>query len=1315
MRYLGGNTMGFFKRLFNSGTRSPEVAKLRETVLALVKSESWTNAKSIIVQHPELLSDDAVFLLKGLIRDEDQKIFNLNQHQAFGGDEDRLQQIHQNVDMLKRHLEQLCRCRVEGVELAFDLLTHPEILRELPSILSSFIEVGCEPQWKKNVMDQHPELSSEELDALLESLISDTRKQIVKQHPELLSKEADMTLELMVTEAENQNDTLFANRFKECRALLCRCREEGVEAALTPQLRSCRHEQPMGSSPEIPSEFVADLGEVLSLSSKAESDLRFHGPQVKAIENILQQLGTNRYSSFRASLLIELGNSYMLLPEGGRAENLLKAITCYEEALTFYTPEAYPVDYVLTKNNLGNVYRHLAMGDPAKNLEKAIECYAEALPFATDQTTSLRAMTLNNIGNAYMNFPIRDRKVRTKYIRKAIDCYEEVFRYRTREIAPRKHANAINNLGTAYIKLRGDDWVENLKKAIALFREALTILTPEKEPFEYASIQANMGSAYLNLSLILETSNFQQINARREKVPSDFPISAMACACYEDALRILTPEAAPTDCRRVAFDLANFYFRESYWEMAHKFYEIAIRAGVTLYQAAGVEVCRQSELAEMQDLFSCDAYCLARCGRYEKAVEQLESGRTRMMAEALARDHAALKHATEEDRQAFEEARGHVRALESETRTMDDDVANAVFPEIGSFIQISANLRTARNLLTEIIQRIRGYVPAFMPEGLAFDAITSVATSSHPLNYLITTSQGTLALIVPNGVQELREEHALWLDDLESEDLNDLLFREDAEGNVINGYLLGQTNGDPQLLKAALDQALPVLEERLVEPLGVRLRDLGFEQAILIPCGRLSALPLHAAAFQNEITFSYAPSARTLQAVKMTAAERTAFAPLLLAVGNPLPLPSNAQPLAFAGTEINNIKTHFAVSSQRVLYEYKAVRAVILDALQDATHLHFACHATFDADAPLDSALIFSDGEKLTLHDLLDGNLNLSSARLAVLSGCQTGVTDFRKVPDEVIGLAAGFLQAGVPGVLSTLWPIDDLSTALLISRFYQYHLKDGLNPAVALKQAQKWLCTSTAQEIGLSDYPDECFQEDREGREQAFQVLQCKPFAHPYYWAAFIFAGAVDTCELDVKLDGRNIDNLEPVIKSHKDVELKNILFAIECIDNNDFEKANILCERVLAKHPNNRLALQLSSIIARKFGDYMNATYLLEQACVIPIPDDISEEEMEIMKRVSDLEVDMMTNTYNIGPEAIAYTNMAAECGNDQHAEELLLKSLQICPNYDLTYYNLAVIAYNKGNYQQAIQYLTKAVTINPTYKKALDLLNKITNWDK
>jgi len=67
------------------------------------------------------------------------------------------------------------------------------------------------------------------------------------------------------------------------------------------------------------------------------------------------------------------------LPTGDRAANLARAIACYEAALRFYTPEAAPLDYAMTQNNLGEAYRNLPTGDRAANLARAIACYEAAL------------------------------------------------------------------------------------------------------------------------------------------------------------------------------------------------------------------------------------------------------------------------------------------------------------------------------------------------------------------------------------------------------------------------------------------------------------------------------------------------------------------------------------------------------------------------------------------------------------------------------------------------------------------------------------------------------------------------------------------------------------------------------------------------------------------------------------------------------------------------------------------------------------------------------------------------------------------------
>ncbi|MDY7042279.1 MAG: hypothetical protein SVX38_15600, partial [Chloroflexota bacterium] len=65
----------------------------------------------------------------------------------------------------------------------------------------------------------------------------------------------------------------------------------------------------------------------------------------------------------QADMQIILGNAYADLPTGERAANLHKAIACYEEALRFRTPQAAPLDYAGTQNNLALTYAQLLTGD----------------------------------------------------------------------------------------------------------------------------------------------------------------------------------------------------------------------------------------------------------------------------------------------------------------------------------------------------------------------------------------------------------------------------------------------------------------------------------------------------------------------------------------------------------------------------------------------------------------------------------------------------------------------------------------------------------------------------------------------------------------------------------------------------------------------------------------------------------------------------------------------------------------------------------------------------------------------------------------
>ncbi|MES2715166.1 MAG: CHAT domain-containing protein [Pseudomonadota bacterium] len=153
----------------------------------------------------------------------------------------------------------------------------------------------------------------------------------------------------------------------------------------------------------------------------------------------------------------------------------------------------------------------------------------------------------------------------------------------------------------------------------------------------------------------------------------------------------------------------------------------------------------------------------------------------------------------------------------------------------------------------------------------------------------------------------------------------------------------------------------------------------------------------------------------------------------------------------------------------RVVEGAAATRQALRAGLPGMDVLHLACHGQFRADSPSFSSLTLADGE-LTL---LDAQQLPVAGKLVALSACETGLS--RVAPgDELLGLVRGFLLAGAPTVLASLWMVDDQSTARLMQAFYQ-RLAAGERPAAALRAAQMALAASGA---------------------------------HPFHWAAFALHG---------------------------------------------------------------------------------------------------------------------------------------------------------------------------------------------------------------
>jgi CHAT domain-containing protein len=208
-------------------------------------------------------------------------------------------------------------------------------------------------------------------------------------------------------------------------------------------------------------------------------------------------------------------------------------------------------------------------------------------------------------------------------------------------------------------------------------------------------------------------------------------------------------------------------------------------------------------------------------------------------------------------------------------------------------------------------------------------------------------------------------------------------------------------------------------------------------------------------------------------------------------------------------------------------------------ALKDYGLLHLATHGQANAWEPTQTALILAQdalpsdkeqGERvLAGKKRLDGRLTVETvlrdwrldADLVTLSACQTGLGAETR-GEGMLGFAQALLQKGARSVLLSRWKVDDGATALLMARFYENLLgkRDGLKAplakAEALHEAKAWLRELPREEAQkrLAALVDGVPRGERGSLRPALPPRKPeaakdeRPFAHPYYWAAFVLIG---------------------------------------------------------------------------------------------------------------------------------------------------------------------------------------------------------------
>jgi hypothetical protein len=201
-------------------------------------------------------------------------------------------------------------------------------------------------------------------------------------------------------------------------------------------------------------------------------------------------------------------------------------------------------------------------------------------------------------------------------------------------------------------------------------------------------------------------------------------------------------------------------------------------------------------------------------------------------------------------------------------------------------------------------------------------------------------------------------------------------------------------------------------------------------------------------------------------------------------------------------------------------------------------YIHLATHGELNDRLPLQSAVILSrDRLPDPLKQLeagqpvYDGRLTAEKvlerwdlhAELVTLSACQTALGKYEG-GEGFVGFTQALLLSGARSVCLSLWKVDDTATALLMQRFYanllgqRKGLKAPLGKAEALAEAKQWLRDLTAEEATQQAAALTQGVARGKGRKPSPLLPATKgrgtskadrPYAHPYYWAAFVLVGA--------------------------------------------------------------------------------------------------------------------------------------------------------------------------------------------------------------
>ncbi len=292
----------------------------------------------------------------------------------------------------------------------------------------------------------------------------------------------------------------------------------------------------------------------------------------------------------------------------------------------------------------------------------------------------------------------------------------------------------------------------------------------------------------------------------------------------------------------------------------------------------------------------------------------------------------------------------------------------------------------------------------------------------------------------------------------------------------------------------------PILEntnnKKLVMLANGVLHELPFEALIMEPVAEPNRIDFKNLKYLiTTYQIDYGLSANLLHQSKLT---QVIEEPKTLAFGNPI-----GETYAKLQGSVKELEAIQKITSNPKVFNGKsATKAAFKSATdqQDFDILHLALHGSANRQNSLNSKLFFSSDldllrdSVLHLYELFTLNL---SAKLVVLSACETNLGQWSK-GEGTISLARGFAYNNNPNIVTSLWKINDLKSAQLVSDFYK-HLYAEKSISESLREAKLQLL-STSNELT----------------------------AHPSNWAALVHFG---NSELVISSKRNLLKSMNPIL----------------------------------------------------------------------------------------------------------------------------------------------------------------------------------------